>query len=120
MFVHANKGITFNLDAIRRSNPGHEVLRLRAVAGNVETESQKGANVSADIWVLVDGQVRFKRREFNGYDGAATVAIPIHASDRFLTLAATDAGNTYMCDQIIFGDPRLELMGEKIPVHDTK
>ena len=46
--------------------------------------------------------------------------IAIGDNDRFLTLAATDGGNTYMCDQIIFGDPRLELMGEKIPVNDTK
>ena len=120
LVMHANKGITFDLDAIRRSNPGHEVLRFRAVAGNVETESQKGANVSADIWVLVDGQVRFKRREFNGYNGAATVAIPIRATDRFLTLAATDAGNTYMCDQIIFGDPRLELATARVSVYDAK
>ena len=46
--------------------------------------------------------------------------IALGDNDRFLTLAATDAGNTYMCDQIIFGDPRLELVGTKITVDDTK
>jgi hypothetical protein len=120
LVIHSNKGITFDLAAVRRSNPGCEVLRFRATAGNVEAESEKGAAVSADIWVLVDGEVRFKRREFNSYNGAAPVAIPIRASDRFLTLAVTDAGNSYMCDQIIFGDPKLELAMPKVPPSDAK
>jgi hypothetical protein len=107
--VHANKGITFDLDAIRRSNPQHKVVRFRAVAGNTECKTKDGEMVSADIWVLVDGQVRFKRREVNNYNGAAPIVIPLHAKDRFLTLAATDSGNTYRADQIIFGDPQLEM-----------
>ena len=42
--------------------------RLRGVAasgrgGKHGNRERKGDNVSADIWVLVDGQVRFKRRE---------------------------------------------------------
>jgi hypothetical protein len=31
--LHTNKGITFDLDAIRRANPGYKLLRFRAVAG---------------------------------------------------------------------------------------
>ena len=107
--LHANKGITFNLDAVRRTNPGHKVVRFRAVAGNTESMTKNAEMVSADIWVLVDGQVRFKRREVNNYNGAAPIVIPLHAKDRFLTLAATDSGNGYRADQIIFGDPQLEL-----------
>jgi hypothetical protein len=109
--IHANKGITFNLDAIRRANPGYELRCFRAVTGNTEDHSQMNETVYADIWVLVDGQVRFKRREMTSYSGAAYIAIPISANDRYLTLATTDGGNTFRCDQIIFGDPRLELVG---------
>ncbi len=120
LLMHANKGLTFDLDAIRRDNPGHRVLRFRAVTGNMEPESEKNDNVSADIWVLVDGQVRFKRRDISHFLGAMPVEIAIGNKDRFLTLAATDGGNTVRCDQIIFGDPRLELLGPAAPAHDTK
>jgi hypothetical protein len=113
LLVHSNKGITFNLEEIRKANPGYQVVRLRAVAGNVEPESEKGVNVFADVWVLVDGQVRFKRREINNYMGAMPVNVSISDNDRFLTLAVTDGGNSYMCDQIIFGDLRLELVAAK-------
>ena len=110
LFMHANKGITFDLEAIRRANPGCKLLRFRAVAGNTETVSETGEAVYADVWVLVDGQVRFQRREINGYNGAFPIAIPIGENDRFLTLAATDGGNGIECDWIMFGDPRLELL----------
>ena len=115
LVMHANKGITFDLDAVRRANPGYQISKFVAVAGNTEPQTEKGDAVSADIWVLVDGKTRFKRREFNRYSGAASVNIPIDTKDRFLTLAATDAGDTYRCDHIIFGDPRLELSEQSHP-----
>jgi len=31
--MHANQGITFDLDAIRRANPGWKLLRFRGMAG---------------------------------------------------------------------------------------
>ena len=83
LFMLSNKGVTFDLDAIRRANPGHKLLRFRAVAGNAETISQKGPPVWADLWVLVDGQVRFRRREINGYNGLFPIAFPIAENDHF-------------------------------------
>jgi len=110
LFLHANKGITFNLEAIRKANPAWKPIRFCAVAGNTERDSEeKGLPAYADIWVLVDGQVRFRRREINGYNGAFAIAIPIRPSEKFLTLVATDGGNGFESDWIIFGDPRLEL-----------
>jgi hypothetical protein len=41
------------------------------------------------------------------------IDIALAPSDRFLTLAATDGGDSYSCDQIIFGDPQLELVEKK-------
>jgi hypothetical protein len=110
LFLHANKGITFDLGAIRRANPGCKLLRFRAVAGNTEFGSEQGKAVYADVWVLIDGQTRFRRREINGPNGGFAVALPIEEKDRFLTLAATDAGNEISWDWIIFGDPRLEML----------
>jgi hypothetical protein len=109
LFLHANKAVAFDLEAIRRANPGYKLLRFRSVAGNTETGSEQSQAVSADIWVLVDGHVRLKLREFSSYNGAMRVNIPIGDHDRFLTLAATDGGNGIEFDWIIFGDPRLEL-----------
>jgi len=58
---------------------------------------------------LVDGEVAFRRREINGCNGGFPVTVPIGEGQRFLTLAATDAGNGIGYNWIIFGDPRLEL-----------
>jgi hypothetical protein len=41
------------------------------------------------------------------------VVVPIGDNDRFLTLVATDGGNGYQQDHIIFGDPQLELLPTK-------
>ena len=40
--------------------PARELLRFRAMTGNTETASEQGMAVFADLWVLVDGQVRFQ------------------------------------------------------------
>ena len=83
LWLHANKGITFNLDAIRRANPDCKLLRFRATAGNTEPLSATGAAVYADLWVLVDGQERFKRREICRCNGAFSVVIPIGEQQPF-------------------------------------
>ncbi|MBU4270613.1 MAG: NPCBM/NEW2 domain-containing protein, partial [Planctomycetes bacterium] len=113
LFMHANNGITFDLEAIRRANPSCKLLRFHAVAGNSSEAmySPNGERIIADLWVLVDGQVRFERHEVDGYSGAFSVSISIGGDDRFLTLATTDGGasNVYG-DWTMFGDPRLDLM----------
>ena len=110
IFLHANSGITFDLEAIRRANPSSKLLRFRATAGNTEPMSETGKEaVYADVWVLVDGNVRFRRREINGCSGAFPIVFPVAENDRFLTLAASDSGNGRGGDWILFGDPVLEL-----------
>jgi hypothetical protein len=114
LFLHANNGITFDLDAIRRANPGCRLVRFRAVMGNVEASGkheQDGA--FADAWVIADGSVRFKRREITNYNSAVPINIAIEDNARFLTLASTDGGNGIHYDWILFGDPRLELSSIK-------
>ena len=108
--LHANKGITFNLDAIRLANPKWKITCFTSMAGNAETASALGANVSADLWVLVDGKRRVYLREINGCGGALPICIPITKNDHYLTLAATDGGNGIEYDWIMFGDPCLELV----------
>ena len=109
LFMHANKGITFDMDTIRRANPGGRLLRFRATAGNTETIYAKGTTAHGDLWVFVDGQPRFKRRYINSFSGAIPINTPINDNDRFLTLAATDGGHAIEYSWITLGDPRLEL-----------
>ena len=109
LVMHANKGLTFDLDAIRHANPGYKIQRFTAMAGNAEALTQQEHPVYADFWVLVDGIMRFRRCQINGTHGAFSVAVPLQEKDRFLTLAATDGANGSDGDWIVFGDPRLEL-----------
>jgi hypothetical protein len=110
LFLHASKAIAFDLQAIRQANDNCRQMRFRSIVGNTETMSARGEAVSADIWVLVDGRPRFRRREINGFSGAMPINIPLGENDRFLTLAATDGGNGIHGDWIMFGDPRIELI----------
>lgn len=109
LYLHANKGITFDLDAIRRVNPDQRIRRFRTVAGNTETESAKGRASTADLWVLIDGAERFSRQRISQADGAFDIVVSIVNTDRWLTLAATDGGDGIGADWIVFGSPRLEL-----------
>ena len=112
--LHANSGITFDLEAIRRANPSSKLLRFRAMAGNTEPLSETAKEtVYADVWVLVDGHVRFRRRQITGLNSAFPISFPIAENDRFLTLVATDSGNTMAGDWILFGNPVLEMLQSK-------
>ena len=102
--MHANKGITFDLDAIRRLHPRHKLLRFSATTGNT-TLQPAGAY---DTWVFVDGQPQF-RREHISAPIAFRIAVELNDQNRFLTLVATDGGDEYWWDCVIFGDPRLEV-----------
>ena len=109
LLLHANKGITFDLEAIRNANPDCRLLRFRAVAGNVEWIYRNDVMLYADFWVLVDGRLRYQRQKINGWRGAFWVDVPLRSEDHFLTLAATDAGDGIGWDWIVFGDPQLEM-----------
>ncbi len=109
LFLQSNQALSFDLDAIRRANPGYRLSRFRAAVGNTETVSERGIEAYGDVWVLMDGERRFNRRQINAFSGAYSVSVEIGPKDRFLTLAATDGGNGIGNDWILFGDPVMEL-----------
>ena len=88
------------------------------MAGNTALSHPK-ASVFADLWVFVDGQVRFQRREINRFSGAMPAVVSLGDKDRFLTLVATDGGDGIGWDHTIFGDPRLEMAPAKAPAGST-
>ncbi|MCE5187555.1 MAG: hypothetical protein LLF76_15645 [Planctomycetaceae bacterium] len=117
IFLHSNLGVTFDLRAIRNAVPATEIDEFQAQCGISSTGPQRFP--CADLWVLVDGKVRFSRRGVGGAD-VHSIDIPIYPGDQFLTLAATDGGreiclsdgsNRYPIDSdwCVFAQPRLTL-----------
>jgi hypothetical protein len=113
--LYPNAGITFDLEAIRKTHPTMTPTRFRAVLGMANASHAyyppqdlvEGYQL-ADAWIFTDGQLKYKRLKFRPSDGAKRVDIPIASTDRFLTLVSTDGGNSRCCDWVVYGDPVLE------------
>jgi hypothetical protein len=114
IMMHTNIGITFDLNAIRKQNPGTSIRRFHSLAGLSDTWPLGG--VKADLWVVVDG-IQRSRIQINKDRGivSETFDIPIRDEDHFLTLIATDGsmglegGAKEEGDWTFFGAPVLEL-----------
>ncbi len=126
--MHANLGITFDLNAIRAICPGIEMARFVSKIGIADFKEQTGCN--ADFWVLIDGQVRESKRNFTRKDVLRDISIELSPSDRFLTLVTTDGGDidrigayqrSFTCDWCVFVEPALIIeTGEGIVDMRTK
>jgi len=114
--MHANLGITFDLNAIRAQCPDIKVTRFVSKIGIADFEEQAGCN--ADFWVLVDGKVRQSRRNLKQKNFLSDFSVELDPSARFLTLVTTDGGDidrkgayqrAYTCDWCVFVEPELVL-----------
>ena len=115
IFMHANLGITFDLDAVRADFAGAEITRFAAEAGLSPMATREG---NVDVWILVDGHVRYCQKGITEKGKVYPVEINLDKSDRFLTLVTTDGGDVdYLeetkratdSDWALFARPRLEL-----------
>jgi hypothetical protein len=107
--MHANKGITFDLKAIRDAHNGREFRFSTTVGYGGGAEKTR-----ADYFVYVDAKLRAARRKFGTKDQGNVVAFDIEAGERFLTLIATDGRDGIGHDQVFFGDPQLTIRGESV------
>jgi hypothetical protein len=107
IFMHANIGITFDLDKVRSAFPEAEIRSFSSLCGLNMSTPDVG---NADFYVLVDGQVRFKSTGMNARMLPKPVSVEIAAQDRFLTLVTTDANKDNTADGCVFALPKLELM----------
>jgi len=111
MGLHANVGITFDLDAVRDSRSS-KIEYLKAVVVNLNGSDQQTQPADlplADLRVFVDGRLRYSRLEFGQYDGDAQMIVPLAEDDRFLTIVTTDAGGDPDFDHVVLIDPVLQL-----------
>lgn len=112
IFMHANLGITFDLDQIRRDHPGRDITSFQALGGVGDTVHDTPS--SADIWVLVDGEVRYARHSLQRNQGEE-ITVALSVADRFLTLVTTDdREHSHLalpndCDWCLFARPEVTL-----------
>ena len=100
--IHANAGITFDLDAIRKAS-GHGEFVFNTQAGYFGA----AGGSRADVWIFLDGELKKSFKHLKRQDGLQPVQLAIPQTYRFLTLLATDGENNYSMDQVGFGDPKL-------------
>ncbi len=89
--MHANLGITFDLQALRELCPGITAQRFVCQTGVGDFEEAEACNM--DFWVLVDGQVRASLRQVTRKGILNDMSIDLRPTDRFLTLVTTDGGD---------------------------
>lgn len=103
IYLHANAGVTFDLDAIRANRPGRRLARFQAVL-STERSDKPAAKMSA--WVFIDGTLCYQK-QFSLHDGCFGIDVPLPRGARFLTLVATDAGLDLNSDHVILHCPQL-------------
>jgi hypothetical protein len=119
LLLHANIGITFDLDAIRSGWPG---LKMKQFKSQIHISPAAPEIPNGDFWVLVDGKVRYSRKNVTDKSFADNICIELHENDRFLTLVTTDGGDpenrilsdglvmkSINSDWCVFGNPVLIL-----------
>lgn len=112
--LHANAGITFDLEAIRNTHALAAPLRFSTVVGY----GGRTVEPSAEFWVLLDGELKSTGKL--GRNDTVSIALEIPDSSRFLTFISTDGGDGYSHDQISFGDPRLSEAQPKSATQETR
>lgn len=112
--MYGSAGITFDLEAIRRAIPNCQVQSFRMVCGLSPDESVRLAagNTLADVFVLIDGQTVFEKRSLSRFSEPQAIEIRIKPTQRFLTLAAIDSGDSLGADWVVFVEPVLDLAME--------
>lgn len=120
--IHSNQGITFDLSELRRSISDLRITQFRSLVGLSETVKEYADDTQsldaealaqtvfskAKFHVFVDGKKVYEQ-EMSNVDRPIQIEIPIHPNDRYLTLAVTEADDSYAYDWALFGRPELIL-----------
>ena len=88
ILMHANMGITFDLQAMRGLLKGVDIQRFQSQFGIRRYAVRPDAS-NADFWVLVDGKLKFKKEHVK-IGQLHFLDIELSEDDRFLTLVITE------------------------------
>ena len=116
IYMHANLGITFDLEKLRDDMTPLQMTSFEATCLNYGDPAAvpKTQDCNADFFVLVDGEVRFNAPGITSSQ-SALVSVPLTEKDRFLTLVVTMGDDVYehVFDRTLFLNPRLTLSGSR-------
>ena len=107
LLMHANVGITFDLDAIRKTLSGTRIRNFKSYCGVSHRATETGDPVS-EFYVLVDGELKYRREIAMRTLPTPLVQVRLNADNRFLTLVCL-SGEENNGDWSFFGEPALEL-----------
>jgi hypothetical protein len=110
--IHANKIITFDLDAIRKATV-YKDLRFCTMVGY-----GGAADPTVDFSVYIDGKPLVNSTPITR--AGMSLDLPIDFDKRFLTLVVTDGNKNISYDQIFFGDPLLVPETDALAQKDEK
>lgn len=114
ILLHSNAGITFDLNQYRSRMPGIKIGRFQSEVGISDSAP---VQYIADLYILVDGRIRFQNTKPLRHGDTIEVDIAINDHDRFLTLMVSDGSvhgirqdeNAIGYDWVVFGRPFLTL-----------
>lgn len=106
LYLHANVGLTFDLNALRRLHPGSTLRQFHAVVGNVFTYDPSPQR--ATILYIVDGKITFQRTFDRS--GVFTATVSLSDSDHFLSIVTLEAAPPRNGGKdVMLGDPAFEM-----------
>lgn len=109
--MHSNCGVTFDLEAIRKSIGDFTIQRFTSLCGISELVMEKqelDVAPKASFMVLLDGRAVYERMDASPLDGAAQIDVEIGQEARFLSLVITEGSDrSYDGDWTLFAEPKL-------------
>ncbi len=100
--MHANKGITFDIEAMRAALDFSGAL-FRAQLGNGGAKEQS----QLDFYVYLDGRLVLDHVNVRAQQEGIPIDVQIPETARFLTLVVTEGAQGISHDQAIFGNPEI-------------
>jgi hypothetical protein len=106
MLFHANSGLTLDLLQICKPLSNIRLSAFTATVGISESVPETLIH-AAEFWVLVDGRIQCHYSHQGASAGVHSVRVELTEKDRFLTLIATDGGDTINYDWWVVAEPLL-------------
>lgn len=115
ILMHANAGITFDLDALRQVYGAAALKSFTADCGmsrsaSTADEGDEGPLPRAGFYVLLDGREVFSAIDVSPHDSPQTIEIQLNQGARYLTLVTTQGSdNSVDNDLCLFAKPMIQL-----------
>ena len=100
--LHANKGITFDIQAMRDACE-FQSARFQALLGHAGAKDES----KLDVAVYVDGNPVMQAIDFSAQSAGQPIDIELPEQSRFLTLLVVEGAQGISHDQAILGNPRI-------------